>query len=59
MIQETTIDIHTKRKSNPNTTQRRVIKSQAKRTKQGREEKRPTKINAKEYFLNPVSYFKS
>ena len=44
--QKSIIDIHTKRKRNPNITLKIVIKSQEKRTKEEREE-RPTKTNLK------------
>ena len=48
--QKTTIDTYKKRKSNPNTTLKTVIKPKEKRTKnkRGREEKRPTKTNPKQ-----------
>ena len=45
--QKSTVDTHTKRKSNPNTMLKIVIKSQEKRTKEKGKKKRPTKTNPK------------
>ena len=44
--QKSTIDTHSKRKRNPNTTLKIVIKSQE--NKRGMEEKRPIKTNTKQ-----------
>ena len=41
---KTTIDTQTKRKSNPNTTLKMVIKSQEKRTKEDQQKKNPKQL---------------